>query len=195
MRPADRDYLRRLPPEYYRGRACVHWSMTVDDRKMGWLAPGFHHEFREILTHAMFRYGFCCPIYCCMPDHLHLLWLGVVDRCDQRLAARFFRGRLNLVLGRLGVQLQKQGHDHVLRDDERQEAAFTDVVEYIARNPERAGLVGADRYREYPYTDCLVPGYPELRIWQGDFWQRFWRIYAHLQATMLFQDERPEAWP
>ena len=165
--------------------------MTVEGRKTGWLAPGFYHEFRELLIHAMFRYALCCPIYCCMPDHLHLLWLGIVDRSDQRLAARFFRARLNLVLARLGVQLQKQGYDRVLREDERQEAAFADLVEYIARNPERAGLVGPERYREYPYTDCLVPGYPELRIWQGDFWQRYWRIYAHLQATRLFQEERP----
>lgn len=192
MQPAKHDYLRRLPPEYYRGHACVHWSMTFEDRKTGWLTPGYYQQFREILIHAMFRYGFCCPIYCCMPDHVHLLWLGVLEQCDQRLATRFFRRQLDLALERLGVRLQKQGYDHVLRENERQEAAFVEVVEYSARNPERGGLVECEGYRLYPYTDCLVPGYPELRLRQGDFWQRFWRIYAHLRATKLFREEREE---
>ena len=62
------DYLRRLDPQAYRGQACVHWSMTMHDRKRGWLVPRFYCKFREILTHTMFRYGLCCPIYCCMPD-------------------------------------------------------------------------------------------------------------------------------
>lgn len=193
MRSTRHDYLRRLPPEYYCGQACVHWSMTIEDRKTGWLTPGSYQTFREIVIHAMFRYGFCCPIYCCMPDHVHLLWLGVMDRCDQRLAARFFRIQLDVVLDKLGVRFQKQGYDHVLREDERQEAAFAEVAEYIARNPERAGLVGPEGYRLYPYTDCLVPGYPELELWQSDFWQRFWRIYTHLRATNLFWEEREES--
>ena len=72
------DYLRRLSPEHYRGQAYVHWSMTMDDRKTGWLIPIFYYKFREILTHTVFRYALCCPIYCCMPDHIHLLWVGIL---------------------------------------------------------------------------------------------------------------------
>ena len=72
-----KDYLKRLPVEYYRGQAYVHWSMTMEHRKTGWLIPIFYYKFREILTHTMFRYGLCCPIYCCMPDHIHLLWIGI----------------------------------------------------------------------------------------------------------------------
>jgi putative transposase len=64
------DHLKRLPADYYRGRAFVHWSMTMEDRKTGWLVPIFYYKFREILTHTAFRYGICCPIYCCMPDYL-----------------------------------------------------------------------------------------------------------------------------
>ena len=70
------DRLRRLEPQAYRGQACVHWSMAMHERKREWLTSLFHLEFREILTHTMFRYGLCCPIYCCMPDHIHLLCLG-----------------------------------------------------------------------------------------------------------------------
>ena len=172
--------LQRLPPEYYRGRAYVHWSMTIDDRKSGWLIPTLYYKFREILTHTAFRYGLACPIYCCMPDHLHLLWVGIADQCDQRHAARYFRTQMNILLQRLGCRFQKQPYDHVLRDEERQEAAFAAVAEYVARNPERAGLVPLEGFREYNYTGCLIPGYPDLSPWQDNYWERFWKLYARL---------------
>jgi putative transposase len=179
------DYLRRLPPEYYRGLAYVHWSMTIDERKTGWLVPILYYKFREILTHTALRYGLCCPLYCCMPDHFHLLWMGIFGNCDQRTAARFFRRQMNIPLAKLGVQLQKQPYDHVLRDDDRKPAAFDAVAEYIARNPERAGLVPVDEFRGYPYSGCLVPGYPDLSPWQTDYWTLFWKLYSRLCAHGL----------
>jgi putative transposase len=181
------DYLQRLPPDHYRGQAYVHWSMTIEDRKTGWLIPIFYYKFREILTHTMFRYGICCPIYCCMPDHIHLLWIGAFKSSDQRHAARYFRKHLNPVLERLDCRFQQQPYDHVLREEERQPAAFEHVVEYIARNPERKQLVPHDRFRDYPYTGCLVPGYPELQLWQADFWDRFWRVYSYLGENGLIR--------
>jgi hypothetical protein len=184
-RPDEHDYLRRLPPESYRGQAYVHWSMTIDQRKTGWLIPIFYYKFREILTHSAFRYGLCCPIYCCMPDHLHLLWVGILDWCDQRLAARYFRKQLNPILEKLGVRFQKEPYDHVLREAERERSGFEEVFEYIARNPERAGLLPSDAYRTYPYTGCLLPGYPELQIWQSDFFDRMWRAYGYLRKHGL----------
>jgi REP element-mobilizing transposase RayT len=181
-RPNDEhDWLRRLDADVYRGDACVHWSLTMEDRKTGWLIPIFYYKFRELLTHTMFRFGLCCPIYCCMPDHLHLLWLGLAEGSDQRNAMKYFRRQLNPVLEKLGAALQKQPYDHVLRPDERQPTAFAAVVEYIARNPERAGLVGLDQFREYSFTNCLLPGYPEVTLWQTDFWERFDRIASSLR--------------
>jgi REP element-mobilizing transposase RayT len=187
--PADggreHDHLRRLPPEYYRGQAYVHWSMTMDDRKTGWLSPIFHHRFREILTHTMFRYALCCPIYCCMQDHIHLLWVGILDGSDQRNAVKFFRTHLNPILERLGACFQQQPYDHVLRQEERERSAFENVVEYIARNPERDRLVPLDGFRQYKYTSCLVPGYPDLSPWQPNYWPLYWEIYARLQKNGL----------
>jgi putative transposase len=137
MSDQDGDYLSRLPAAAYHGQAYAHWSMTMEDRETGWLIPIFYYKFREILTHTAFRYGLCCPVYCCMPDHLHLLWVGITDECDQRLATRFFRRQLNLVLEKLRVQLQTQPYDHVLREEDRERDAFEVVAEYVARNPER----------------------------------------------------------
>lgn len=183
------DYLKRLPREYYRGEVAVHWSMTIDDRRTGWLIPIFYYKFREVLTHTMFRYGLCCPIYCCMPDHIHLLWMGLRADSDQLVAAKYFRKQINPVLEKLDVRLQQQGHDHVLRDDEREVTAFENVVDYIARNPERAGIVRVDTCREYPFTGCLIPGHPDLSLWQPDFWERFWRVCSYFKQHGLFRVE------
>ena len=104
---------------------------------------------------------------------------------------RFFRKQMNFVLAKLGCRLQTEGYDHVLAEQERERSAFEEVVEYIARNPERAGLVKQDGYRDYRYTDCLVPGYPELHLWQSDYWERFWRTYAYVarNRSVLPMDE------
>ena len=151
------DYLERLPPEYYRGQMCVHWSLTIENRKTGWLIPVFYYKFREVLTHTAFRYGLCCPIYCLMPDHIHLLWLGILDTCDQRSAAKHFRKNLNPVLEKLNVRLQLQGYDHVLREEERERSAFENVVEYIARNPERRDLWVPTAFANIPIRACWFP--------------------------------------
>ena len=181
------DHLPRLEPSFYRGQAYVHWTMTIKDRRTGWLIPAFHYKFRELLTHAAFRYAFTCPIYCLMPDHIHTVWIGIDDQTDQLKASRYFRRQVGEPLKKLGFEFQHQPYDHVLRDDERIESAFIHLVEYIARNPERKGLVPPDGFRDYRFTGCLIPGYPELDLWQSDFWSRFWRTYSFAQRHGLFR--------
>ena len=183
----QRDHLPRLTPEYYRGQAYVHWTFTIQDRRTGWLIPAFHYKFHELLTHATFRYAFMCPIYCLMPDHMHMVWIGIDDRTDQLKASKYFRKQVDEPLRKLGFKFQHQPHDRVLRDDEKMETAFVALVEYIARNPERKGLVPIDGVRDYKYTGSLVPGYPELNLWQEEFWPRFWRTYSFIRKHGLFR--------
>jgi REP element-mobilizing transposase RayT len=193
MNEQRRKSLRRLPPEFYQRRAYVHWSLTMQDRKTGWLTPVFYYKYREILTHTAFRFGLCCPLYCCMPDHIHMLWVGIHPVTDQRLAMRYFRKQLNPVLEIMQSKLQHQPYDHVLRESECERNAFEDLAEYIARNPERGKLVAPDGYANYSYTGCLVPGYPELKPFETGFWESFWRIYSHLCEHGLQVKPRKDA--
>jgi len=187
MNNPSHDNLPRLEAAYYQGRAYVHWTMTIEDRKTGWLIPIFYYKFREILTHAAFRYAFACPIYCLMPDHIHMIWIGIDERSDQLKASEFFRKQLGEPLRLLGFEFQHQPYDHVLKEEERLESSLTNLVEYIARNPERKQLVPCNEYKHYKYTGCLVPGYPEMNLWQTDYWMRFWRIYLFLSKNGLFR--------
>jgi len=184
--------LKRLPPEYYRGVAWVHWTLTIEDRRQGWLDARFFYKFRELLTHVSFRDRIACPIFCLMPDHAHLLWCGLTETSDQLLAMRHLRTDLNDCLRRIGYELQRQAYDHVLKDDELERDALESLVEYIARNPERKGLVGDDAFAAYPYTGCLLPGYPQMKLFQADSWDRVWRTIAFLKRTECFHIPDPD---
>lgn len=166
--------LPRLAPEAYRGRAVVLWTHTIARRSTGWLNAGFHAAFRESMTHAAVREQLFCPIYTLMPDHLHLIWMGLADGSDQRLATRFLRGDLASHLKPHGWQ--HQPHDRVMRDKERMRKAFAQIAQYLADNPVRARLT--DDARSWPYTGSIVPGYPDLHPLRADFWGKFWRFYA-----------------
>jgi len=184
--------LPRLAPEFYRGMAWVHWSMTLENRATGWLNDLHHARLREALVHAQVRYGVVCPMYCVMPDHAHFLWAGICLRSDQQLAARLFRTAWNRELRSVGHAFQRQGHDHVLREKESGRDAVMAVAAYIIENPMRAELVGA--WKLWPYTGALVPGYPDLDPRDSDFWEKFWRIYTLVSdARAADSDEEAKA--
>jgi len=170
---APRGCLPRLSAEYYRGRAIVFWTHTVKDRARGWLDAHLHHAFRELMLHAAIREHLLCPIYTLMPDHFHLMWIGLGAASDQRRAAAFLRTHLEPKLA--PFCFQHQAHDHVLRSSEHERRAFAATCAYIAANPVRAGL--ATEASEWPFTNCIVPGYPELNPASADFWEKFWGLY------------------
>ncbi len=120
-----------------------------------------------------------------MPDHLHMLWHGLTASSDQLRAIAFFRKASNESLARIGYQWQNQAHDRVLRQEEIEANELQGIGEYIARNPERSNLVPADGYASYKYTGCLLPGYPELRLFESDSWTRIWRALAYLKKTSV----------
>ncbi|MGB1128244.1 MAG: hypothetical protein ACPG3X_07750 [Opitutales bacterium] len=173
----QRDYLRRLDPSFYKGRAYVHWTMTLADRSEGWLTEAHFHAFRERLLHVLVRYRICSPVYCLMPDHAHCLFMGLSEHSDQLKAVACLRREWNRLLR--PAKLQKQAYDHVLRESERARGAFADMVGYILRNPQRKGLV--EHWQEWRYTDCCFPGYPRLDPRDAYFWDNFWRA-VHEQS-------------
>ena len=111
-----------------------------------------------------------------MPDHIHLLWLGRSDTdSDQRPTIEFLRQRLRPRLA--PADWQRQPHDHVLDDSERDHGAFESVAHYVFENPVRAGVVA--RWEEHAYSGCCGSGYPELDVRAANYWERFWRCYNY----------------
>jgi hypothetical protein len=73
------------------------------------------------------------------------------------------------------ARFQPQAFDHVLREEERERGAFSRVAHYIAENPVRAELVA--EAKAWPYTGCMVPGYPTLDPRSEKFWDVFWKVH------------------
>src|SRR5437763_672475 len=125
----ERDYLRRLPPEYYRGQAYVHWSMTIEDRKTGWLVPIFYYKFREILTphHVSLR-----PLLSHLLLHAgsHAFALGRnLRRYRSNVGISLFSQAAKPRLEETWSPPSEARYDRVLRDEEREHSAFESVVE------------------------------------------------------------------
>jgi REP element-mobilizing transposase RayT len=180
-------YLPRLPREYYQGDAVVLWTLTVFDRAKGWLTPEYHGRFRELMLHTMAREGLICPIYCLMPDHIHLIWMGLRRDSDQVNGMAFFRTYLEPELA--PVKFQPQPHDAVLREEERKRNAFAQTCFYVAANPVRAELI--TEHASWSFSGCIVPGYPKLNPSDEDFWPKFWRIFPKLRHLYAGDIVRP----
>jgi putative transposase len=173
-RSAFSHYLPRLRREFYQGDAVVFWTLPISHRARSWLGEGFHAAFREMMLHAAVREGVLCPAYCLMPDHLHLVWMGLRHATDQCNGMKFLRAELGRFLR--PARFQHQAHDHVLKPKERERHAFSVAcADYVLLNPLKAELVKAPE--DWPYLGAVVPGYPRLNPLEGDYWQWFWKHY------------------
>jgi putative transposase len=156
-------------------------------RQTGWLNQLFHARFREVMLHAATREGLFCPTYCLMPDHIHLVWMGLRRDSDQRNGMKFLREHVGKLL--TPQRFQHQPHDHVLREEQRKRGAFRRVCFYIMDNARVAKLV--EHPNEWPYAGAVVPGYPEGHPLEEDFWPTFWRLYAAAKSPDAGRIKRP----
>ncbi|HEX4264667.1 MAG TPA: hypothetical protein VH597_10035 [Verrucomicrobiae bacterium] len=131
-------------------------------------------QFREFMLHAAAREGLFCPTYCLMPDHMHLVWMGLRLNSDQRNGMAFLRTHLTRSLS--PQKFQHQPHDHVLKQTERRHDAFIRACNYILQNPLQAELV--KHPKEWPFSGAVISGFPTLNPLEDDFWPKFWKIYS-----------------
>jgi len=149
--------------------------------RTGWLSDLFHSSFRELMLHAAVREGLFCPAYCLMPDHIHLVWMGLRLDSDQINGICFLRTYLEPLMAPL--KFQPQAHDHVLRAEDRRRNAFALGCRYVFENPMRAKLV--ERVELWKFLGAVVPGYPKLAPTEDTFWKKFWTFYT--------KERRPDA--
>lgn len=181
MHSLKKGHLPRLQIEWYRGDACIFWTHTMNNRARGWLDSAFHSVFREVLIHTLARHRLICPAYCLMPDHFHLVLLGLSSESDQKAATAFLRMHIQPALG--NVRLQRQPHDHVFREAERERDALAATCRYVLDNPVRAGLVASRE--EYRFIGAAAVGYPQFDPRQECYWEKLWPIYYKLRAQNM----------
>ena len=127
-----------------------------------------------------------------MPDHIHLLWTGVAKASNQLVAMRRLRTDLNAALNEKGYELQRQAYDHVLKPGELHTEAIEELMEYIARNPERKGIVSRDGFDKYQFTGCLLPGAWRVELFQDEGMLALWRTISFLRRTECYRRSEPK---
>jgi putative transposase len=102
------------------------------------------------LAKAAAEFRCVVPIYCFMPDHLHVMLKGLGEGADALAAMSKFKLLSGLWFDRKHMAgWQVNFHDHVVRGYED----WREHAKYISRNPVRAGLVG-DPF-DYPFTGAI----------------------------------------
>jgi len=167
------NHLPRLPRPYYQADATVHWTLTSRDRHRWDLGPVLHAGFRELMLHAATREEVICPIYCLMPDHIHLVWIGTKPSSDQLNGMAFLRTHLRKMIH--PAEFQPQAYDRVLRERSSDTDAIRQWVQYGILNPIRAGLAGD--IESWPWLGCIVPGIPVLNPIDPGFWELFGKLH------------------
>lgn len=139
------------------------------------------------MLHAAAREGLFCPSYCLMPDHAHLVWMGLRPDTEQRNGMAFLRTCLEPALA--PAKFQPQAHDSVLRENEREHDAFARVCFYVLDNPVQAGLV--EKPEQWQFCGVVIPGYPRMHPLDPDFWEKFWKLYGRTRHPEAGKIKRP----
>lgn len=108
-------------------------------------------EFTQTLADCCNENSCEIPIYCFMPDHLHLMVRGKLEHSNTKAVVDRFKFRTGFWLHTQGLKerLQSSYYDHIIRGSED----WRNQAQYIALNPVRAGLT--DDLFDYPHTGCI----------------------------------------
>ena len=149
--PAIREKKHRLPDENYWGTRRVSFTACIDRRKRAFTRREIVETFVEILGKWTTAKHCSVPIYCFMPDHLHLIIAGLSADSRPKEAMDEFKQTTSQWFVENAPQFhwQKDYSDHIIRisDDWRNH------VRYILRNPVRGGL--AEYPLAYPFLGSI----------------------------------------
>jgi putative transposase len=151
MKSKIREKRHRLPRDCYRGPVVVALTACVAERHTPFLDSDVVSHFRDVLAQVIEQSRCLVPIYCFMPDHLHVVLQGQDELADSWRAMVEFKQRTGFWFGRNRPQnaWQKDFCDHIIRTNEDLGAQ----IRYIADNPVRKGLVKV--WSEYPFTGAI----------------------------------------
>jgi putative transposase len=146
-----REKKHRLPLEYYRGKAVVSFSICLKNRVCLFNDSEIVKGFIAILKDVINSEECLVPVYCFMPDHLHLLIIGLTDNADLlKIVAKFKQKTGYWLAGqKKEAGWQKDFYDQVIRTND----SINAHIRYILDNPVRKGIV--DLWPDYPHIGSI----------------------------------------
>ena len=134
-----REKKHRLPPERYRGRVIVAFTICADNAATLLTKPEHFSLAIAALNEAFTNQHGHVGVFVFMPDHLHLSVSGSGPGSDLLKLVAEFKQKTCFRIRKAGGSFawQKDFYDRIIRDHEE----YVHQVRYILRNPVRAGLV------------------------------------------------------
>jgi putative transposase len=142
-----REKRHRLPREASIGRVTVMFTLCVINRAPALADPSLVRRLVDQLESATAKHWCTVPIYTFMPDHIHLLMLGLNEDSDTYAAMATFGHEIGMRVG--DVKFQKDFYDRIVRWFE----GWEKEAWYIACNPVRAGLT--EDPLKWPFTGSI----------------------------------------
>jgi putative transposase len=141
----------RLPEAAYDGEVTVAFTACEERRYRMFDSLDILYACLDLLGEAADDHGCIVPIYCFMPDHLHVILIGTSPGSRPKKAMDRFKQTSGVWIARNrpSFEWQTSFHDHIIRKSED----WRSQVQYIAANPIRAGL--ADNMFDYAYTGSI----------------------------------------
>lgn len=138
----------RLPLETYQGRKAIAFTACLTSRQPYFVLNEVVDPHVKILTEEVRRHHCVCYCYCFMPDHLHVILVGLNDQSNGMDAFKRFKQRSGYLLRLTEAHWGKSFYDHILRPKDT--AAQT---MYVINIPVRAKLCN-DPFA-YPFSGTI----------------------------------------
>lgn len=156
-----REKNHRLDRELYKGIVSVSFTLCIVGKKQAFIEPVIIKTFTDLLAVEAKKTSCKIPVFCFMPDHLHLLIEGTSSDADTWKTIVDFKQKSGfwLASNRPGIKWQKDFYDHIIRSDEK----IAVQARYILDNPTRKGIV--QHWQDYPYNGSI--GYALNEVLNG----------------------------
>lgn len=149
--PRIQEQKRRWSTNKYVGQIMVVFTVAIQDRQPLFQDLEVVQEFTQTLADCCDENSCEIPIYCFMPDHLHLIVRGRLEYSNTKAVVDRFIFRAGFWLRTEGFRerFQSDYHDQIISGEED----WRHHAQLIALNPVRAGL--AEDLFDYPHTGCI----------------------------------------
>jgi putative transposase len=163
----------RLGGENYRGCRWHFVTICCEQRRRFFSSPNRAAWLIQTLEREAVSKRFGVHAYCVMPDHVHLLVVGLDARTDLLAFVKGLKQKTGYEFKRIsGRNLwQKKFYDHILRAGDSIDA----VAAYVWMNPVRKGL--SANPKSYPYSGSLLLDWASVKLSEED-WAPEWKTKA-----------------
>jgi REP element-mobilizing transposase RayT len=146
-----RERNHRLPRELYKGIISASFALCIQENARAFVEPQTIGVFEDILSSVVTKAQCIVPVYCFMPDHQHLIIMGISNDADLWKTIVSYKQKTGfwLAANKPRIKWQKDFFDHIIRNEENLAAQ----IRYILDNPARKGIVSS--WRDYPFKGSI----------------------------------------